>query len=224
MPLIIRPMTSADVITVSIIIQHSLGDTVQIQHIQQVIAEDDHASFVAVDNGQMVGFVDGFLTMAQDKTRRWELDLLAVHPDFQGRGAGKQLIQAFSDGANDYGATLVRALVAIDNKPMQTAMTKAGYQQQPNIYELHISSAAGKRAKPPENAHLIPVNTFTYRGIWLEGEISLEAIYAANAIREKYDWDVVGTVVSKTNHSALGTICAAEFDFIKCFHWWCFTG
>lgn len=223
MSITIRPMTTNDAATVSTIIQLSLGDIVETVHIQQVMAEDDHASFVAVDNEQVIGFVDGFLTMAHDGTRRWELDLLGVHPDYQGRGAGKQLIQTFTDVANDYGATIVRALVAADNVPMQTAMIQTGYQQQLDEYELHISSAARNQAKTPENTHLIPVNTFTYRGIWLEGEISLQAIQAANTIREKYGWDVVGAVVSQNNKSALETIHTAEFDFIKTFHWWHFT-
>ena len=220
MSITVRPMTPDDATTVATVIAQSLGDTVQSEHIQSVIAEDDHASFVAVDDEQVIGFVDGFLTIAQDGTRRWELDLLGVHPDYQGQGAGKKLIETFTNAASQYGATVVRALVATDNTPMQAAMTKTGYERLSATYELHISSASGKVINSPETAHLIPVNTFTYRGIWLESDITQTAIDAATALRANYGWDVVGAVVSQNDIATLNTLCAAEFTLIKTFHWW----
>jgi GNAT superfamily N-acetyltransferase len=220
MPISIRPLTPDDATTVVTVIANSLGDSVQNVHIEQVMAGDNRASFVAVYDGQVIGFVDGFLTIAQNGTRRWELDLLGVQPDFHGRGAGKKLIETFTDAAKQYDATLVRALVATDNTSMQTAMTKTGYQRLPDVYELHIASAEGKAVNAPENAYLIPVNTFTYRGIWLEGHISQQAIDAANTIRTNHDWDVVGAVISQNDIAALDTVRAAEFTLIKTFHWW----
>jgi GNAT superfamily N-acetyltransferase len=220
MTISVRPATPDDAQAIATVIQLSLGDEVQADHIRDVIGEDDHASFVAVADEQVIGFVDGFVTIAQDGTRRWELDLLGVHPDFRGLGAGQRLIEAFTAAGKSYGATLARALVAISNKPMHAAMTKTGYQLQPLEYQLMVSSANGSQAQLPQNSHLIRVNTFTYRGIWLEGEITLQTISAANAIREKNKLDVIGAVVSTPDKVTLEIIHRAKFNFIGNFHWW----
>jgi GNAT superfamily N-acetyltransferase len=220
MAISIRPATPTDAQAITSVIQLSLGNEVQPDHTEQVISEDDHASFVAVADERVIGFVDGFVTIAQDGTRRWELDLLGVHPDFRSLGAGRKLIESFTTAGISYRAILSRALVAVANKPMHAAMTKTGYQQQTPMYKLWISSGSGSEAQLPENAHLIPVNTFTYRGIWLEGEISTQIIHVANAIREKHQWDVIGTVVASDDRTTLDTIQCANFNFIGNFHWW----
>jgi GNAT superfamily N-acetyltransferase len=220
MAISVRPANANDAQAIASVIQLSLGDEVQANHIQRVMSETDHASFVAVADEQVIGFVDGFLTNAQDGTLRWELDLLGVHPDFRGLGAGQKLIEVFTTAGKSYGATLSRALVAISNKPMHAAMTRTGYQLQPLEYQLMVSSGSGNETKLPENAYLIPVNTFTYRGIWLEGEITLQTISAANAIREKNKLDVIGAVVLTTDQTTLNTVNAAAFHLIGKFNWW----
>jgi GNAT superfamily N-acetyltransferase len=220
MAISVRPATANDAQAIATIIKLSLGDEVASNHIQGVMSENDHASFVAVANEQVIGFVDGFLTNAQDGTRRWELDLLGVHPDFRGLGAGQKLIEVFTTAGKSYGATLARALVAVTNKPMYAAMARTGYQQQKSMYKLWISSDSGNETQLPENAYLIPVNTFTYRGIWLEGEITTQTIDAANLIREKNKLDVIGAVMLTHDKATLEIIHRANFNFIGNFHWW----
>lgn len=221
MTISIRHATSDDAQSIASVIQLSLGDEVQSSHIKQVIEEDNnHVSLVAEADGEVIGFVDGFPTIAQDGARRWELDLLGVHPNLRGLGTGQKLIETLTAMGKSYGATLARALVAVTNKPMHTAMTRTGYQRQVSEYQLLVSSASGKEVYLPENTHLIPVNTFTYRGIWLEGEITSQVIQYANTIRQNYHWDVIGAVIASNDQATLDIVCAAEFQLIGKFNWW----
>ena len=220
MTISVRRTTQNDAQAIATVIQLSLGDDVKANHIQGVMSDNDHASFVALGDEQVIGFVDGFVTIAQDGTRRWELDLLGVHPDFRGLGAGQKLIETFTAAGKSYGATLARALVAVSNKPMHDAMTRTGYQRQAPEYQLLVSSANGKEAQLPDNAHQIPVKTFTYRGIWLEGEITSQVIQYANTIRQNYNWDVIGAVIATNDQETLDIVYAAEFQLIGKFNWW----
>ena len=217
---LLRPATPDDAYTIAHLIKQTHGDEVETQHIQAVIAGDNHTTLVAEVDRKVVGFVDNFITIAQDSTRRCELDLLGVDVEFQGHGLGSQLIEASTKAGHDSGATLIRALVAATNTPMHRAMTKTGYQQQPVMCRLYISSEQGQRAKLPDSTHLIPVTTLTYRGVWIEGDISNDAIHAANTIREKHSWDIVGAVIPISDEAAIKLVEAADFNPVNHFQWW----
>jgi GNAT superfamily N-acetyltransferase len=95
MPDEIRRATAADAPAISSVKAAVWpGDAVDSGRIARVIASESHATHVAVCNGAVVGFVDGFPTISCDGLCRWEVDLLAVRPDFRGQGIGVQLIAA----------------------------------------------------------------------------------------------------------------------------------
>ncbi len=139
----------------------------------------------------------------------WEIDLLAVHPDRQGRGLGRQLIQtAAAAGAGLAGRA--RAVVAAGNRRSVRAFARAGFQAEPEVCTLVIrrfdeQAPAPKPApgvsvheatdtqnrpgstrllaedhgRPAGHAELIEVETLLYCGIWIE---SLSA--PSRAVRE----------------------------------------
>ncbi len=67
---------------------------ISVDRVKYVLSDTVHATTVSVNEGDVVGFADGFLTTSEDGTKRWELDLLAVQPEFQRRGIASALIAA----------------------------------------------------------------------------------------------------------------------------------
>jgi len=217
MPILLRAAIPQDAQAIAEIIEIAFHEEANSGQIQRLIASKTHFSYLA-EIEKPLGFIDGFLTITQDGTKRLELDLLAVHPDFMGRGIGKQLIRSFSEHIAD--ADLIRTLVAVDNSPMHHAMMATGYQLIPQVHALYVSSENSEKAESPQEAHLIPVETFTYSGIWMEGKMSKEAIQSAQYQRGKRGFDVVGAVISNENKQAIAAVQQADFDYIKNYQWW----
>jgi hypothetical protein len=83
-----------------------------------------------------VGFVIAFPTTSLQGTH-WEIDLLAVLPEWRGRRLGTRLIRA----ASAYGSTLAprtRAFVAVDNGASARAFSRVGLRPSTETYTLLI--------------------------------------------------------------------------------------
>lgn len=217
MPISLRPAIPQDAQAIAKIIDLAFHEEANSAQIQKLIVNNKHHTLIAASN-KVLGFIDGFITITQDGTKRLELDLLAIHPDFTGQGIGKQLIGTFTENIQD--VDLIRALVAVNNIPMHHAMTATGYQLDQQTRALYISSDSAEKTEKPAEAHLIPVETFTYSGIWVEGEISKDAIAAAQYQRQKFSFDVVGAVISNANSEAIQLVQSAGFEYVKGFQWW----
>ena len=167
--------------------------------IARVSLESNHVTLLELaDDGRLIGFVDGFTTVARDGILRWEIDLLGVHPDQRGRGIAQNLVRASVKAGQQAGASITRALVRIDNRAAQTTFERCGFTTDETIRHLYISDHdLNDRAPVPPAAHLISVSTLTYSGIWVEGDLLPEALRAAQAIRTRYRWDVAGVILAE---------------------------
>ena len=167
-----------------------------VAYLAAALAQPDRATWIAEADGSLVGFADGFLTLAEDGSRRWELDLLAVVPVYQGRGLGRALIAACTEAGRDFGATFARALIRASNTPSQRAFRHAGYTLDPAPLILWIATdGAAEDAPLPPDAYLIPVITLGYRGVWIEGRPDEAVFRAARTIRARHGWDSAGAVL-----------------------------
>jgi ribosomal protein S18 acetylase RimI-like enzyme len=106
------------------------------EQIQPMLSEGPQRAWVALAGGRIVGFVVTFLTRGWQGPC-WEIDLLAVHPDWQGHGLATRLIRV----AGARGARFVRharAAVATDNEPSLRAFARAGFRREAEPHELWI--------------------------------------------------------------------------------------
>ncbi len=189
--------------------------------IARALREPNHCAVVAVRDNRIVGFVDGFLTLAPDRVRRWEVDLVAVLPSARGLGVARAMIADSTALGREMGATLARALVHVENTPSQRAFAACGYERNPQVYTLLVCSVGGIRKTPvvPAQTYLLSVTTFGYQGIWLEGTLTAQSFVAAQDLRKKYGWDVAGAVLPE-HHPALGAAQNIGFTRVGAYQWW----
>ncbi|MCL7452209.1 MAG: GNAT family N-acetyltransferase [Anaerolineae bacterium] len=104
-------------------------------------------AWLALGEGQVVGFVIGFVTHGL-RGRCWEIDLLAVLPAWRGHGLATRLIRA----ASAHGARLApraRAVIADDNSASRHAFERAGFRPAPEMCDLQIRRLTGLHLRSP---------------------------------------------------------------------------
>jgi GNAT superfamily N-acetyltransferase len=179
-------------------------------YIRQIIAQPDHVIHLAETNGVPSGLVEGFLTLSSEGMCRWEVDLLAVHPDFRKQGIATWLIQTCVQAGREMGAEQFRALIHVDNMTSQQSFMRNDFYRgdDPSTLCTSAETAADPVAlRALDGLHLIPVATLNYRGVWLEGQIDTDGLRLAQAVCAHHKWDVAGAVIS---HNQQHVITAAE--------------
>ena len=196
------------------------GESADEWQVAAAIADTNHVAHVALVDSGVIGFVDSFRTVAANGQPRWEVDLLAVHPDYHGQKIGQQLITTTTQHARQQGYALARALVQIDNVPSQRAFQRCDYDRDEMIYALMVTDATAVAGATPDNAHLIPVNTMNYHGLWLEGNLSRDALVAALAECARHDYDIAGALIPHDDHDNLNAATALDYQLVSHFQWW----
>ena len=167
----IRLANPDDAQAIHLILQETWGDSLLFDVFMDQISSPEHQVFVAMDNGEIVGFLSAFLVPST--TPRWEIDLIIVRSTSQGKGIGTSLIEE----ALTYGSNLkvpwATASIRIDNYASQRAFSKTGFTTEAQVRSLFLWDPSACEFTPdvPEIVHLISVDTLTYRGLWIEGLI-----------------------------------------------------
>ena len=172
--------------------------------------------------GEVVGFIGSFLTRSAADANRFELDLMAVDESARGRGAATALISQSLSRAPLHDADLVRGLVRQDNYAMQRILQRAGLTQADSLYRLYVESvtATAARAGCSHAAHLVRVDTLTYRGIWLEGDLSAEAIASARQIAMDETRSRIGAVIPAKDTTTAALLRDCGLAVVGDYHWW----
>jgi GNAT superfamily N-acetyltransferase len=197
------------------------GEVSNPDYITAVLERSDHETLVAVLDGRVAGFVDSFLTVSASRQPRWEVDLLAVHPSYQGRGLAARLVSASTAAGRRLGASVARGLVGIHNSASQRTFARCGYSTDCEVYHLYVSTSGSNRN--PEfmgHVHAIQVLTLNYCGLWLEGYLTEAACAAAEGIRIREQRDVVGAVLSAANQAQIQVARNMGFVCVGDYQWW----
>lgn len=228
MTITIRQATKQDIPHIMDIIKLAFEEDASSEQIRICIEQETFWTYVAELENHVVGFIFGFITTSIEGKKRRELDLQAVHPNYQGQGIGKKLIERFLQDETE--ADCIRALIAVGNIRMEKALTRLGFSTDNQVCGLYVSSQSipkidvGACYSTPEKSnstesHLIPVTTMTYNGIWLEGKITAHAINSALSSK-KHENDIVGAVVPVSDEFATNALKSADFAFIKEYRRW----
>jgi ribosomal protein S18 acetylase RimI-like enzyme len=110
--------------------------------VQAMLVEGPQRAWLAVQGSRIAGFSIAFL-VAGVRGSWWEVDLLAVHPEWRGHRLGRRLIQAATASGAGM-ARQARAVVADDNGASTQAFLRAGFQMAPGTRELLIHNPLGR--------------------------------------------------------------------------------
>ncbi|MXX52171.1 MAG: GNAT family N-acetyltransferase [Chloroflexi bacterium] len=221
MMITIRKAVSSDLSAIAQITE----DTFQ-EHIQPGVTRlQNNLLLVAELQGVVVGFAANFQTRSAYGEGRFELDLLAVDPSARGRGVGYSLLSGCIQRASVSSADVLRALVRADNLAMSQLCARGGLQRSAQPYVLYIA----RPPRPPRRVrgrqsvragHLVSVDTLTYRGIWLEGDLSQAAIAQAQQIARAENRSRIGALVPTADAPVAALLSENGFAAVGTFYWW----
>lgn len=190
------------------------SDQVQIS---RALAADDHLTLAAEHDGQLVGFLDCFITRPPSG-ERWEVDLLGVHPAFRGRRIAEALVRAALRAAPSIPA---RGLIQTGNIASQTTFARCGFICAPAIHRLYVSTEAYLQpAQPTPLAVCLFVNTLSYTGFWLEYSFTIADLLAARGKIKTGEAKLAGAVIpaGQSDHCQQAEQCG--YQFIAEYQWW----
>ena len=91
-------------------------------------------SFVAEIDGKIVGFsINRSTYLMVPLTEVCIIHAILIHPDYQGRGIGRKLIQAVLYHCQTEDIGTVRALIPEGNKELQSLFERQGFQRSPIV-------------------------------------------------------------------------------------------
>ena len=218
MMLTIRPAAQTDLPAIAQLTAAAFAERIfpQSDHLQ------DNQVLVAQLAGAVVGYAASFLTRSAMGEARYELDLLAVDSAARGRGVGCALLARCIQAASASGVDSLRALVRVDNCAMSRLCAGAGLL--PSASPVALMIAAPKPAYTPARAthaaHLLSVNTLTYRGIWLEGALSQAAIAQAHQRARAENRSRIGALLAVDALRAAALLRENGFVSVGEFTWW----
>jgi len=218
----IRRARVADAKAITDIIQLAFQDEADLLQVQNQLILSNTIIDVAVTNGQVVGFVENFVTRSATNELRLELDLLAVHPSQHGNGVGRKLIESTIELTQQLKLDYLRALIATHNAPIQHLCDGYEFIQDEHESGLYISHSGGEDNDYCTNveSHLIQVNTLTYDGLWLEGHLSPMAISNAKTIVSQRHLDIIGVVFPKKDVKGIQLLTDNAFQYVGDYHRW----
>ena len=111
------------------------------EQVQSMLTAGPQQAWLALGGDTVVGFVIAFCTTGlQDPM--WEIDLLAVHPQWRGQRLGSRLIRASAASAPHLPGR-ARAYVATDNLASARAFSRAGLRPTPETFTLLVYRTNG---------------------------------------------------------------------------------
>lgn len=192
-----------------------------LDQITSALSDTDFQTFVAVENDRIAGYMACFKTIAQDGISRWEMDELAVHPDYQCRRLGCELVKMGTRTAQNLNIPTIRALIQVDNIASQRTFSHWGYKVSDTSCGLHVcTQPLDKAINPPNDLHLVPVNTLSYCGVWLEGKFGETAFLAARAYCAEHNRPVAGALIPIDNQQATATAANTGYEMVSNYQWW----
>ena len=175
-----------DAQAIHLILQETWGDSLLFDVFTDHISSPEHQVFVAVEAGKVAGFLSAFLV--SNPVPRWEIDLVVVYSTSRGKGIGTSLIQEALTYGSHLGARWTKASIRIDNYASQHAFSKVGFTTDAQVGSVFVWEplAYESATNVPETVHFIPVDTLTYRGLWIEG-------FSESQLSEKKQHNVIRT-------------------------------
>jgi ribosomal protein S18 acetylase RimI-like enzyme len=134
----IRRMERSDIHEVLALDRIIRGSTPDVISYDDIAAADPGTapdlSFVAEVDGKIIGFsINRSTYLMVPLTEVCIIHAIFIHPDYQGRGIGRKLIQAILYHCQTEDIGTVRALIPEGNKELQSLFERQGFQRSPIV-------------------------------------------------------------------------------------------
>ncbi len=210
------------------ILQETWGESLLFDVFADHISSSEHQVFVAVEAGEVSGFLSAFLVSSA--TPQWEIDLIVVHPKSQRKGIGTSLIEEALMSGSNLGVGWAKASIRVDNYASQRAFSKVGFTTDAQVRSLFIWDplVCESATDVPETVRLIPVNTLLYRGLWIDGlfesQLSLKEQHdviraARNSIFHENRLNTGMFIPDISKHTLAPDLLTAATDFGQYHRW-----
>jgi ribosomal protein S18 acetylase RimI-like enzyme len=226
----IRRAALEDVQGIATVIQDVWEQVIDVEVCHSQIKDKTCVIWVAIEEDKVAGFVSAFLTVGQNEVRRWEVDLLAVRQASRGQRLGQKLVEATWVDARKHQVKMARAAVRVDNIASQRTFERAGYTTDWRVHKLFLWSPqlAEDQIVYPPPVMLLPVNTLTYRGLWIEGlavagvseDEQRQAVTTARALIAQQGRMNTGALILVENEDRLADDVRAMATVPGEYHWW----
>jgi N-acetylglutamate synthase-like GNAT family acetyltransferase len=169
--ILLREATPADIPGIAAVVRDAWGQDILPDVCEAQTRCQACALWVAAEGDNVTGFVSAFLTVDKDGKRRWEVDLLAVRHANQGQRLGQQLVEAACEDERVRSTPIARAAIHVNSVVSQKTFKNAGFTTDGEVHKL-LTWTPTRDTGPivyGGSVTLVPVDTLTYRGLWLEG-------------------------------------------------------
>jgi ribosomal protein S18 acetylase RimI-like enzyme len=106
------------------------------QLVSEFLGDERHHLVVAVDGGQVIGFVSGVHYVHPDKPSEMWINEVGVAPGHQGQGVGKAMMQELLQHARRLGCREAWVLTDRDNHPAMRLYASTGGEEGPNDHVM----------------------------------------------------------------------------------------
>lgn len=108
--------------------------------LRERIEKDESVIFVAVQDGEYVGFTQLYPSFSSISMKRlWILNDLFVHKNSRGTGVGKRLLEAAKQFASENGAKGLKLQTEVDNISAQRLYAENGYMRDSHYYHYELT-------------------------------------------------------------------------------------
>ena len=218
----VRRASPADAAAIAAIAEESFGEAFDRERIRRLLQSGRNYTLLALDAQGIRAFADNFITVSVTGERRLELDLLAVQAKARGMGIGRRLIAESILLARTLDATLLRSLVKSENQVMRGLCGSCEFAPSQESYGLYVASPALGSSVPLDatGSHLVPVETLAYKGIWIEGALTRDAIGWAQSVASPRQLATVGALAAQSDHAAAELLTDNGFRLLGVYDWW----
>ncbi|MCL6431285.1 MAG: GNAT family N-acetyltransferase [Anaerolineae bacterium] len=90
--------------------------------------------FVWEQDGRLIG--NASISLEDAASGRWFMSNVAVHPDYQGRGIGRRVVEEALEAIRRHGGRQIVLQVRVDNEPAQRLYRRLGFERFDTVVEL----------------------------------------------------------------------------------------
>ena len=141
----LKVLSAGDATLLENVADDVFDDALQPALVAEFLRDPRHHLVVAVDAGQVVGFVSGVHYVHPDKPAEMFINEVGVAPSHHGRGIGRSVMQAFLEHASRIGCGQAWVLTDRTNTPAMRLYASAGGEDAGDHVMFNFALNGGER-------------------------------------------------------------------------------